>query len=62
MTEKVNSCLIQEDTVIANEEHEEVTDALDPEYEKLLQTDSTTGLSDKEVEERLARFGRNGIL
>ena len=43
-------------------EHKEVVDEIDPEYEKLLQTEPLQGLSDKEVEERLARFGKNGIL
>ena len=49
----------KEDTVVA-EESQEVTDLLDPEYEKLLQTDPSKGLTDKQVAERLEKFGPNG--
>ena len=40
--------------------HEEAVEDLDPEYEKLLQTDPMKGLSNSEVEQRLERFGPNG--
>ena len=58
MTEKA-SLANKEDTVVA-EEAQEVTDVLDPEYEKLLQTDPSKGLTDKQVAERLEKFGPNG--
>lgn len=44
-----------------HEEHIEVTDDIDPELEKLLQTDTSSGLSDGQVQERLEMFGKNGI-
>ena len=43
-----------------HEEQKGSTEHLDPEYEKLLKTDPTKGLSDAEIEDRLARFGPNG--
>ncbi|KAI8809307.1 hypothetical protein BJ742DRAFT_805824 [Cladochytrium replicatum] len=43
------------------EVHVEVTEELDPELEKLLQTEPLQGLSDAEVNERLAQFGHNEI-
>lgn len=36
-------------------------DDYDPELEKLIQTDTSTGLTDAEVEARMARFGPNAI-
>ncbi|KAI8911846.1 hypothetical protein EDD86DRAFT_269559 [Gorgonomyces haynaldii] len=42
-------------------EHKEVVDVLDEEYEKLLQTEPLHGLTDAEVTERMARFGKNEI-
>ncbi|KAL2919598.1 hypothetical protein HK105_200510 [Polyrhizophydium stewartii] len=45
----------------ADDVHIEVTDQIDPELEKLLQTVPTKGLSDQEAEERLAMFGRNEL-
>lgn len=36
-------------------------DHLDPEYEKLMHTDISKGLTTEEIEKRLERFGRNGI-
>jgi len=41
--------------------HVEVTEELDPELEKLLQTEPLKGLTDAEVEERIAKFGKNEI-
>lgn len=41
-------------------EHKELADDMDPEYEKLLLTDPAHGLSDADVQARLARFGTNG--
>ncbi|KAJ3079233.1 hypothetical protein HK102_003936, partial [Quaeritorhiza haematococci] len=45
----------------AAEVHVEVTDDIDPELEKLLQTPPLQGLSDDEVQKRLAQFGKNEI-
>ncbi len=45
-----------------HEEHIEVTDDIDPELEKLLQTDTSHGLTDDQVQERLETFGKNGNL
>jgi hypothetical protein len=44
-----------------HDDHKEVVDQLDPEYEKLLQTDPSQGLTDEEAASRLAQFGPNGI-
>ncbi|KAJ3175448.1 hypothetical protein HK101_010658 [Irineochytrium annulatum] len=41
--------------------HVEVAEAVDEELEKLLQTEPLKGLTDAEVEERLAKFGHNEI-
>ncbi|KAJ1560137.1 hypothetical protein HK405_008101, partial [Cladochytrium tenue] len=41
--------------------HVEVTEELDPELEALLQTEPLQGLTDAEVETRLAKFGKNEI-
>ena len=50
-----------ENTVVYKEpEHKEVVDELDAELEALLKTDPSKGLSDAEVSERLAKFGKNG--
>ncbi len=46
---------------MTDKEQKEVTSDIDVELEKLLQTSPSQGLTDKEVEERLAKFGRNGI-
>lgn len=43
-------------------EHKSIAETIDPEYENLLQTDPSKGLTDAEVEERMARFGKNGKL
>ena len=42
--------------------HVEVADAIDAELEQLIQTNPSKGLTDAEVEERLAKFGPNGEL
>jgi uncharacterized protein YfdQ (DUF2303 family) len=42
--------------------NKETNDAMNAEYEIMLQTDPSQGLTDKQVEERLETFGRNGIL
>jgi hypothetical protein len=42
--------------------HVEVNDELDAELEKLLQTPPLEGLTDAQVAERLAQFGKNGML
>ncbi|KAL2913885.1 hypothetical protein HK105_206619 [Polyrhizophydium stewartii] len=42
-------------------DHVEVADAIDAELEQLLQTDPLKGLTDAEVQERLAKFGKNEI-
>jgi H+-transporting ATPase len=44
------------------EENTVKIELFDEEYEKLLQTPSNYGLTDAEVEERLNKFGKNGIL
>jgi hypothetical protein len=38
----------------------EVVDILEPELEALLKTEPMAGLTDKEVNDRLAQFGKNG--
>ncbi|KAJ3078170.1 hypothetical protein HK102_004689 [Quaeritorhiza haematococci] len=43
------------------EVHVEVTDDIDPELEKLLQTPPLEGLTDDEVQKRLEKFGKNEI-
>lgn len=43
-----------------HEDQKGSTDHLDPEYEMLLKTDPSKGLSDAEIEDRLRRFGPNG--
>jgi Cation transporter/ATPase, N-terminus len=47
---------------MTDKEHKEIADEMDPEYEKLLNTDHAHGLNDVEVERRLERFGRNGTI
>lgn len=47
-----------EDKQKPNEEPSD--EKFDPDYEALLQTDPSKGLSDAQVTERLARFGPNG--
>ena len=46
---------------MSEEKHEEVTDVLEPELEALLHADPMTGLTDKEVNDRLEQFGKNGM-
>ncbi|KAJ3250298.1 hypothetical protein HK103_003638, partial [Boothiomyces macroporosus] len=45
----------------ATTEHKEVADEIDAEYEKLLQTDPSKGLSDEEAAARLEKFGPNEL-
>lgn len=40
---------------------EKELEEIEPELEKLLQTDPLKGLTDAEAAERLEKFGRNGI-
>ncbi|KAJ3187305.1 hypothetical protein HDU85_006593 [Gaertneriomyces sp. JEL0708] len=47
--------------VPAEETHVEVTEALEPELEALLQTEPLDGLTDAQVQERLTQFGANEI-
>ncbi|KAJ3267654.1 hypothetical protein HDV01_004521 [Terramyces sp. JEL0728] len=42
------------------ENHDPHADVIDEEVLKLIQTDPKHGLTDAEVEERLAKWGRNG--
>lgn len=49
-----------DDKPVSNTEHKEVADEIDAEYEKLLQTDPSIGLSDEEAAARLEKFGPNG--
>ncbi|KAI8902417.1 hypothetical protein BC833DRAFT_616706 [Globomyces pollinis-pini] len=42
-------------------EHKETVEVLDPELEKLIQTDPSKGLTDAEASERLVQFGRNEL-
>ena len=44
-----------------HEEQKGSNDHLDADYEKLLQTDPSKGLSDEEIIDRTTRFGPNGI-
>ncbi|KAF8939562.1 H(+)-ATPase [Dissophora ornata] len=46
---------------VEEQEHHEHKDQISPELEALLHTDPTQGLSDQEVEERLAQFGPNEL-
>src|SRR6266498_3782607 len=46
---------------IIEHEHVEVADEIPPELEALLQTDTTTGLTTAEAQERLIQFGRNEL-
>lgn len=41
------------------EEHKEMEEVLEPELEALLQTDTSTGLTDAEVAIRLEKWGKN---
>ena len=43
------------------EEHKEVVEELDAVLEAQLQTDPATGLTDEEVAQRLAQWGKNGF-
>jgi Cation transporter/ATPase, N-terminus len=52
-----NDLVKKEENIPSHKEH---LDVLDPELEKLLQTDPSKGLTDAEVTERLEKFGRNG--
>ncbi|KAJ3321218.1 hypothetical protein HDU76_000131, partial [Blyttiomyces sp. JEL0837] len=47
--------------VPGEEVHVEVKDELDPELEKLLQTEPLKGLTTAQVQERIAKFGKNGF-
>lgn len=62
--DKENQDLIASDAAgkqPAAEEHVEITDELDAELEKLLQTPPLEGLTDAQVNERIEKFGRNGL-
>ena len=47
--------------LVEEQEHHEHKDQISPELEVLLHTDPTQGLTDLEVEERLAQFGPNEL-
>jgi H+-transporting ATPase len=53
--EKVGNVQLEE------QEHHEHEDEISPELEALIQTDPSKGLSTSEIEERLARFGKNEL-
>lgn len=53
--EKVGTVQLEE------QEHHEHEDEISPELEALIQTDPSKGLSTSEIEERLARFGKNEL-
>ncbi|KAJ1892202.1 hypothetical protein LPJ66_006485, partial [Kickxella alabastrina] len=51
----------EKDTEFEDHHHVEVSDELSPELEALLKTEPLNGLSDVEVAERIAQFGKNEI-
>lgn len=41
--------------------HVDIADELDPALEEIIRTDPQRGLTDAEVQERLVKFGKNGM-